>query len=358
MKVLALKPSFYFPSNGGEIELLEKFQELKKRGHEVLVEGFCTPQDQIQLEILLNQAGWEALKNSQYELLGVKVKLHVDSLFLQHDVASQPFFESHLREVITAHSPDEVWVHYTDYFAVAAALHWNPKKTWVRFTDNEYPRPAKLKDFPSLTAAYEAISNVQVTSKFMMDVVAKDFPQAELRRIPNWLPVLDEKPERIPQAGEYFLFVNPAVVKGFEFILQLAAELPEEKFLVIGNWAGETPKGLPANIQFQGRQPSLKKFYENAKVLLMPSVWEEAFGRLPLEAMAQGVPVIASDRGNLPETLGGGGQALPLELSRWKEALAKMPLERKDWQERGFQRIRVYREEADQIFTNRFGGRV
>jgi glycosyltransferase involved in cell wall biosynthesis len=38
-----------------------------------------------------------------------------------------------------------------------------------------------------------------------------------------------------------------------------------------------------------------------------PSLWRESLGRVPIEAMANGIPVLASDRGALPETLRDAG---------------------------------------------------
>ena len=51
----------------------------------------------------------------------------------------------------------------------------------------------------------------------------------------------------------------------------------------------------------------MKKIYGKSKILLAPSIWEEAYGRVATEAQLSGIPVIASARGGLPEAVGPGG---------------------------------------------------
>jgi len=49
-----------------------------------------------------------------------------------------------------------------------------------------------------------------------------------------------------------------------------------------------------------------------SRVVLLRSLWRESLGRVPIEAMANGIPVLASDRGALPEMLGEAGFVLTI----------------------------------------------
>jgi glycosyltransferase involved in cell wall biosynthesis len=47
-------------------------------------------------------------------------------------------------------------------------------------------------------------------------------------------------------------------------------------------------------------------FYEQVDVVVIPSLWNEPFGRTAIEALAYRIPVIASDRGGIPEVIQDG----------------------------------------------------
>jgi glycosyltransferase involved in cell wall biosynthesis len=48
-------------------------------------------------------------------------------------------------------------------------------------------------------------------------------------------------------------------------------------------------------------QSLLERFYEAADVVVFPSIWQEPFGKVILEAMSYEIPVIASNVGGVPE---------------------------------------------------------
>lgn len=59
------------------------------------------------------------------------------------------------------------------------------------------------------------------------------------------------------------------------------------------------------NIQFIGRinNEDLPVYYNGADVLIVPSIHEEGFGRVLLEALACGTPVVAANRGGIREAI-------------------------------------------------------
>jgi glycosyltransferase involved in cell wall biosynthesis len=68
---------------------------------------------------------------------------------------------------------------------------------------------------------------------------------------------------------------------------------------------------------------------------LVPSRWKESWGRVVSEAQISGIPVLASDHGGLPESVGEGGFLLPPdEVDAWSACLKKVTTDKAMWSAR------------------------
>ena len=89
-----------------------------------------------------------------------------------------------------------------------------------------------------------------------------------------------------------------------------------------------------------------RALYEGASVLVLPSL-DEGFGLPLLEAMTVGVPVVASNRGSLPEVVGGAGPLVDAndsqELAGAIERILHDGAFASDCVAKGFERARAYR---------------
>jgi glycosyltransferase involved in cell wall biosynthesis len=83
---------------------------------------------------------------------------------------------------------------------------------------------------------------------------------------------------------------------------ELRASLPRVKFILAGEGTrlAELKRGAPPNVSFPGFVEDHAGFYSKLDLFVMPSR-SEAWGLAALEAMAFGVPVVASDIGGLRE---------------------------------------------------------
>jgi glycosyltransferase involved in cell wall biosynthesis len=77
------------------------------------------------------------------------------------------------------------------------------------------------------------------------------------------------------------------------------------------------------NVELAPRARDMRAVYGRARIVLAPSQWREAFGRVAAEAHVSGVPVIASDIGGLPEAVGPGGRLVAPDagVEVWAAAL-------------------------------------
>jgi glycosyltransferase involved in cell wall biosynthesis len=166
----------------------------------------------------------------------------------------------------------------------------------------------------------------------------------------EWVVAADPEPR-------YLTFVNPQPAKGLTVFARLASELdrrrPDIPLLVVEGRgaalnlaeAGLDLSGL-TNLHRMANTPDPRQFYRVSRAVAVPSLWRETFGRVAAEALANGLPVLASDRGALPSTLGEAGfvftlperctpygRAVPTarEVAPWLAAVERL------WDDPGFE---------------------
>jgi len=99
--------------------------------------------------------------------------------------------------------------------------------------------------------------------------------------------------------SKYITFIGGKnAMKGYDIILKIAKLLPKEEFLIIGPYRN---KYIRKNITFMPWQKDVNSVYNKTKLLLVPSRWNEAFGRVVVEANHFRIPTITSNKGGLPE---------------------------------------------------------
>lgn len=142
-----------------------------------------------------------------------------------------------------------------------------------------------------------------------------------------------------PSERQYITMFNPLIRKGGKVFKEIANSLSNRKFAVIYGWDSlkqtRDSKGFSNRLirriceslgeKFTGKKlkyvdlsdchnikvlkptEDVWKIYKNTRILLIPSQWEEAFGRVTVEGMVNGIPTLASDVGGLKESIGLGG---------------------------------------------------
>ncbi|MBI5462817.1 MAG: glycosyltransferase [Gammaproteobacteria bacterium] len=140
----------------------------------------------------------------------------------------------------------------------------------------------------------------------------------------------------------FVTFFNPEPAKGLWLMARLAERLGRERpdipllvvegrgraadLIAAGRAAGVDLTRYP-NLMFTPPMARVADIWANCRVLLMPSVVEEAAGRVAMEAMANGAVPVVGDRGGIPEIVGHAGIVLPLPTDYTLASHAPLPLE-------------------------------
>jgi len=227
----------------------------------------------------------------------------------------------------------DYWPHY--------ALNWDP---WLRVFDQR-PWIRRLAAPLRMETGAPDLSNatVNVISRSLRDKLASDgrwrFPEAEVIPFgidPRLFPVVEPEPR--PWNWRLLYVGRLELLKGLRTLALAMRKLPPTASLeVVGMGDPAIPAMMKEIIGEPGAserlgfstcpRSELAARYQDADVLVFPSEWDEPFGLAPLEAMACGVPVVATGTGGSGEYLRDGENCLlfpPRDSDRLAAAVQRL----------------------------------
>ena len=127
--------------------------------------------------------------------------------------------------------------------------------------------------------------------------------------------------------GDCITLVNCTLSKGAGVLAELAARMPDRKFLAVRGSYGEQQPPMLDNVLVLDHMPGRQmrdEVYARTRLLLMPSDYE-SWGRVGVEAMASGIPVLAHPTEGLKESLGDAGVFCDREdVDAWQAAIERL----------------------------------
>ena len=174
-------------------------------------------------------------------------------------------------------------------------------RSWLKrlYTTAEFPAiRVYLSDLHRVTENATIVTNSHYMRRRTRECLGVDstvvYPPIDVGRIRDRLSAC-------PQAPRWIVFVGDSVYKGFEIFLKIAERLPALSFRIFSRKIErEHQKG---NVLWSPWQSDAWKIYAGARLVIVPSQWEEAYGRVAREARLLNIPVLCSNTGGLAEAV-------------------------------------------------------
>ena len=226
-------------------------------------------------------------------------------------------FAWRLSQVMLKEKPDVVHLHSTFSGVIGRCVcvllrPWRkPKIVYCphAFSFLMESSPTKQKAYAWIERVLQKVTDVIIcVSRYELDKAARfGIERKRMKLIYNGIHHTDDAPKTSSPEPIHLLFVGRLdYQKGFDVLLKAFAKVQRNdlKLTVVGSAVNEDSVECPPmdGVEYlPWVTPSeVQALYRKADALIVPSRWE-GFAMVPLEGMAMGLPVIASDCTSLPE---------------------------------------------------------
>lgn len=332
IKTLVCSDSYYPPRGGGDISLRLIVSHLHANGYDVSACYIGRTRDPDIVSYPQDLAtGVRGLWPRQW-VIGKKWKGLVRRTIQETDpalvIVQQTVAAATAQVCAESSVPFVVVLNSVDQFCLGSFWGGHPWKCMYNCLGCNDSGPRTLQ-YPFFLA--EVMRMRKFLPKAAGIVVNSVFMQATLKSL--WgldshvaTPIVPPFEGRQPvEMGGDILFFSPVQHKGVDIALNLAKAMPGEHFTFVGDAKERTKNEMLSvgNLRYIPWTSDVETIFSKGKLLIVPSVVPEGFGRVCLEAMNWGIPCVASAVGALPETVGDGGSLVSRhrDLDAWIEAL-------------------------------------
>jgi D-inositol-3-phosphate glycosyltransferase len=356
-------------AGGQNVHVAELAAGLVRLGHSVSV--YTRLDDADLAERVTTPAGYEVV----HVPAGPAAPVSKDDLWPHMAV-----FGDHLTEMLKFQQPDVVHAHFwMSAWAAACAVRRLNIPLVVTFhalgsVKRRYQGPAdtsplnRIRVEVAVAGATDRI--VATATEEVRELALLGVPTSKVSVVPCGVdlehftpaPTTDVSPSIPKRSCRYRLLSVGRLVprKGYEIMIEALTWLPETEFLIAGGGSGDATAepehdrlvavaerlGVADRVQLVGQiaradMPALLRSAD----LVVCSPWYEPFGIVPLEAMACGVPVVASAVGGMLDTVVDGVTGMlvtprdPVALAEVVGPLLEAPSRRAEFAQAGLDRV-------------------